>query len=138
MTTPRLFRLLDLAALLLAFNLSVAPVAEASPEPGPPAPVVVVAMNTAFTPGQGDVAAKARKAAPVVEQSDVVAKGEAMSEARKYTQAEWAARMAAEERREQARDALMAGYVIMRPYLSAVIRNPRQPHFPRVYRWEQN
>jgi len=47
--------------------------------------------------------------------------------------------MAAEERREQARDALVAGHRIERPYLSAVIRNPRQPHFPpRPYRWGQN
>ena len=135
MTHPRWPRVLDILAVALVFNLcAAAPVEAAASEP--PAWATV---EQPFRAGQGERVGKARKAAPVYETTDVVAKGEHMTEPKRYTQAEWAARMAAEERREQASDALIAGHRIERPYLSAVIRNPRQPHFPpRPYRWEQN
>ena len=79
---PRWPRLRDRAALLLAFNLCVAPVADVAA--GPETGAAVIVIDTAFTPGQGDnVSVKAR------------AKGAQMLE--HYSSDEWADRMAHED-----------------------------------------
>jgi len=111
MTHPRWPRLLDILAVALVFNLCAAPVAV----------------------GQGD------DVEPTLAKERV--KGAGMTT---YTSDEWEQELAHQDWVEQTKmvSEYMVKSITENPehvgYIVAVLERPRQPHYPRVYRWEQN
>jgi len=127
MTHPRWPRVLDIAAVALVFNLCAAPVEAAASEPPAWAQV-----EQPFRVGQGAIE-------PTLAKERV--KGAGMTT---YTSDEWEQELAHQDWVEQTKmvSEYMVKSITENPehvgYIVAVLERPRQPHYPRVYRWEQN